>query len=147
MTTESSPKLTRFAAGSASETPRGRFELPLRKQLIDRTVQELEQLLNQEPPPPDEREQRIVESMLGLTIFVLVSTSAFLFFQNRSNPVRQPVAPTAAVEVAPPSVAAPEVRETPKELDGIPLKPAISDGWFSDPTPSRPKRMIEPPEM
>ena len=147
MTTESSPKLTRFAAGSASETPRGRFELPRRKKLIDRTVEELEQLLNQEPPPPDEREQRIVEGMLGLTIFVLVSTSAFLFFQNRSKSVASPVQASVTAEIAPEPVVTLEVREQPKELDGIPLKPAISDGWFSEPTPSRPKRMIEPPEM
>ncbi len=147
MTTESSPKLTRFTAGSASETPRGGFELPRRKKLIDRTVEELQQLLNQEPPPPDEREQRIVEGMLGLTLFVLVSTSAFLYFQNRSSSVAAPVQASVTAEIAPEPVVTPEVREQPKELDGIPLKPAISDGWFSEPTPSRPKRMIEPPEM
>lgn len=146
MTTESTPNLTGFAAGSASQTSQGSFTLPEREGLIDREVEELEQLQNEEPPPPDEKEQRIIEGLLGLTIFVVVSTSAFLFFQNRLG-TSEPSAQADAVAEQAPLQASPQVSESPKELDGIPLKPAISDGWFSDPTPSRPKRMIEPPEM
>ena len=147
MTTDSFPNATRFVAGSVAESPRGPFDLPRREELIDRSAAEVE--VPQEPsePPPDEREQRIVEGLMGLSIFVLVSTGAFVYFEKRDALAPAPETEVAVVET--PVVSAPVVPQEPtaKELDGIPLKPAISDGWFSEPIPARPRRMSEPPEM
>ncbi len=147
MTTDSFPNATRFVAASAAESQTGQFGLPRREKLIDRRA--LEEDVPQEPsqPPPDEKEKRIVEGLMGLSIFVLVSTGAFVYFQKRHEPVPAPGPEVSVVET--PAVSSPTSPQQPvtKELDGIPLKPAISDGWYSEPIPVRPRRMSEPPEM
>jgi hypothetical protein len=147
VTTDSFPNATRFVAESEAESQTGQFGLPRREKLIDRRALEAE--LSQEPsqPPIDEKEKRLVEGLMGLSIFVLVSTGAFVYFQERQAPA--PAANSEVSVVEAPAVSSPTNRQQPvaKELDGIPLKPAISDGWFSEPIPVRPRRMSEPPEM
>jgi len=150
VTTKSFPKARRAAAGSGPE-PQGGTErmlrgLPRREALIDRRAREVE--LPPETPVADEREQRIVEGLLGLSIFVLVSTSAFVFFQQLAVPDQAAASSVTVVAEtpAPPQPLPPEAPR-PTELDGIPLKQTISDGWFSEPLPAKPRRMSEPPEM
>lgn len=147
MTTDPFPNTTRFAAESEAEPQRGQSGLPRRAELIDHRARE--EAISQEPspPPPDEKEQRMVEGLMGLSIFVLVATGAFVYFQKRDAPVPAPSSEASVVEAPVVSTPARGQKATPKELDGIPLKPAISDGWFTEPIPARPRRMSEPPEM
>ena len=121
MTTDSFPNATRFAAESVAESQRGQFGLPRRAELIDRRAREEAILQELSLPPPDEKEQRIVEGLMGLSIFVLVATGAFVYFQKRGAPVPVPGTEASVVEA---SVLTPvrAQQEAPKELDGIPLK-------------------------